>query len=308
MYNRSTSRALAGLLLVTATGVATLPSGSAGAAPVVGGYSAKPLHLSGNAKSSRTVLTLHSAAPTGVITPTPVVYLVFWGSQWSNDPAGASSALQAMFGSLFGSADTWGPILDQYCEGLPVGTITCGSGGTHVQEPTSSLVGGVWFDSTTTSPSKATTTQIAAEAVRAAAHFGNTSQAANLNAQYVVASPTQTHPDGFPKTGFCGWHSATSSSYGNLAYTNLPYVPDLGAGACTTIPSARLIDGYESTETHEYAETVTDPFPSTGWLASGGSEIGDLCISLDAYLKTNAGTFDVQGLWSNAAQGCVTSG
>lgn len=268
---------------------------------------AKSVQTSKNLKT-HTVLTLRSSAPTGVIMPNPKVYLVFWGSQWSNDPAGAAPALQAMFTNLVGSQDTWGTILDQYCEGLPVGTSSCGSLGTHVQHPSSGLLAGVWFDNAAPTPSKASISQLAAEAVSAANHFGNTTQAPNLNAQYVIASPTGTHPDGFPGS-FCGWHDFTTTSSGvNIAYTNLPYVPDLGNGACTTLSPARLIDGYESTETHEYAETVTDPFPSTGWLAKGGSEIGDLCINLDAYLITKGGTFDVQGLWSNAATSCVTQG
>jgi serine protease len=252
------------------------------------------------------LVSLHSSQATGVIMPAPAVYLVFWGSQWSNDPARAASALQSLFSNLYGAQDTWGTILDQYCEGMPSGTVHCGTNATHVQHPTSPLLGGVWMDTASPAPAKATTSQIAGEAVSAAAHFKNTAQAPNLNAQYVIASPSGTHPDGFPH-GFCAWHSSTSSAYGNLAYTNLPYVPDLPANACTTIPSPRPIDGYESTETHEYAETVTDPFPSTGWL-KGGAEIADLCENMDAYLTINKVTFDVQGLWSNATGGCVTSG
>lgn len=293
----------AGLLLGT-VGLTAAPAMSA--SPRVTHAGSKPLHQAGKPKGS-TALTLHSSQPTGVITPNPRVYLVFWGSQWSNDPANAASSLQAMFGTLYGSPDTWGTILDQYCEGLPVGTQNCGTNGTHVVHPTSSILGGVWFDNAAPAPSKATTAQIGAEAAAAATHFGNPTKAPNLNAQYVIASPTGTHPDGFPKTGFCGWHSSTTTSGGvQIAYTNLPYVPDLGAGACTTLSPARLIDGYESTETHEYAETVTDPFPSTGWLANGGAEIGDLCINLDALLTTSGGAFDVQGLWSNLASSCVT--
>ena len=52
---------------------------------------------------------------------------------------------------------------------------------------------------------------------------------------------------------------------------------------------------------------MTDPFPSSGWLR-GGAEIGDLCVSSDALLTLNRVSYDVQGLWSNAAAGCVTSG
>ena len=124
----------------------------------------------------------------------------------------------------------------------------------------------------------------------------------------VVVSPTGTHPNGFPNTGFCAWHDKTSTSYGTLAYTNLPYIPDLGAGACTTLTDGRLLSGIESTETHEYAETVTDFWPTAGWYNSGGGEIGDECVQLDAYLTLSTGRFDVQGLWSNKAGGCVTAG
>jgi hypothetical protein len=41
---------------------------------------------------------------------------------------------------------------------------------------------------------------------------------------------------------------------------------------------------------------------------AGGAEIGDLCESLDSYLTLVGQQFDVQGLWSNSAGGCVTNG
>ena len=298
-----TVAAVAGLLALVGGNATMAAAGGPATAAVMRagvkaiGHTSKP-NTSG-------LVSLHSSQPTGAITPTPVVYLVFWGAQWSkSDPA--ATALQSLFGNLYGTPDTWGTILDQYCEGMPVGTVTCAPNATFVVHPTSALLKGIWFDNTTAAPSKATASQIAGEAVSAANHFKNTTQAPNLNAQYVIASPSGTHPDGFPH-GFCAWHSSTTSSDGNIAYTNLPYVPDLPATACTTIPSPRSIDGYESTETHEYAETVTDPFPSNGWL-KGGAEIGDLCENQDAYLTINHATFDVQALWSNAAGGCVTSG
>ena len=237
------------------------------------------------------------------------MYLVFWGSQWSSDPAGVAPDLQAMFNGLNGAQDTWGTILSQYCENAPTGTTTCPASATFVQHPTSSDLTGVWFDNAAAEPTKASKAQLAAEAAKAAVHFGNTTQAPNLNAQYVIVSPTGTHPNGFgPKGSFCAWHDKTSSTSGTLAYTNLPYVPDLGAGACTTLTDGRLLSGIESTETHEYAETVTDFWPTVGWYNSGGGEIGDECENLDAYLTVSTGRFDVQGLWSNKAGGCVTSG
>ncbi|WP_369184790.1 hypothetical protein [Streptomyces sp. Y1] len=299
-------------LALAALGSTSLASGAAAqpaAAP--GHFGVKPLHSGAApqvaAGSTTNTLKVGSSATQGVVSPTPKVYLVFWGSQWSSDPAGVAPDLQNMFKGLYGSQDTWGTIMSQYCEGVAKGTSTCGTQGTHVQHPASSPLAGVWFDNAAAAPSSATAAQIGAEAGKAAAHFGNTTQAPNLNAQYVVVSATHTHPDGFPNTGFCAWHDKTSSSYGTLAYTNLPYIPDNGAGSCTTFTDGRLLSGIESTETHEYAETVTDFWPSIGW-NGGGGEIGDECENLDAYVTLSTGTFDLQGLWSNSANKCVTHG
>ncbi|HEY0805805.1 MAG TPA: hypothetical protein VGD84_12100, partial [Pseudonocardiaceae bacterium] len=110
----------------------------------------------------------------------------------------------------------------------------------------------------------------------------------------------------FPNSGFCAYHNFTGSADGNVAFTNLPYVPDLGAGACTTLANPTLLDGLFSTETHEYGETVTDFFPSIGWNGQNG-EIGDECVNLDSRIKLSTGTFDVQGLWSNSRNACRTS-
>jgi hypothetical protein len=302
-------------LRITALAAATMAAALLGASSATSADAASQASSTRHAKNihgaptaSGGQLSLQTAGTTGVVSPTPKVYLVFWGSQWSKDPAGVAPDLQAMFKGLNGSQDTWGTILSQYCENAPVGTVTCPASATFVQHPTASILAGVWFDNATTAPNKASAKAIAGEASKAAAHFGNTTQTPNLNAQYVVVSPTGTHPNGFPNTGFCAWHDKTSSSYGTLAYTNLPYIPDLGAGACTTFTDGRLLSGIESTETHEYAETVTDFWPTAGWYNNSGGEIGDECVQLDAYLTLSTGRFDVQGLWSNKAGACVTAG
>ncbi|PYC77192.1 hypothetical protein C7C46_19670 [Streptomyces tateyamensis] len=301
--------ALLGTAALAALGFAGATPASAG--PAATHFGVKPQHqgvlAASTAARSTSTLKVGSSATQGVVSPTPKVYLVFWGSQWSKDPAGVAPDMQAMFRGLYGSQDTWGTILSQYCEGVAKGTVTCGSSGTHVQHPTSSPLAGTWFDNSAAAPSSATASQIAAEAAKAAQHFGNTTQAPNLNAQYVVVSATGTHPDGFPSSGFCAWHDKTSSPYGTLAYTNLPYVPDTGVDGCTTLSDGRALSGIESTETHEYAETVTDFWPSIGW--NGGSgEIGDACQNMDSFVKLSTGSFDLQGLWSNSANACVTKG
>lgn len=277
------------------------------------GYGIKPIHQTAlSTAATGEALALSSASAQGAIDPQPRVYLIFWGSQWATkDPAGVQADLPLMFEGLFGAQDTWGTILDQYCEGLPVGTTSCGTRGTHVQHPTSNPMAGTWADTSAAAPAKATAAQLGQEAVKAAAHFGNTTQAPNLDAIYVVLSPTGTDPDQYREGGFCGWHNFTggagvTSPYGNLAFVNQPYIPDMGTGACTTL-TGRLLDGIESTVTHEYAEAVTDFWPASGWVDATGAEIGDICASLDARVTLTTGTFDLQGLWSNDKNGCVTS-
>jgi serine protease len=274
-------------------------------------FGAKPQHGSVKTlapQASGMTLSVQTSGTQGVVSPTPKVYLVFWGKQWVKDPAKVAPDMQAMFKGLYGSADTWGTIMSQYCEGVAAGTTNCGTRGTHIKHPSSTPLAGVWFDNAANAPGSATAAQIASEASKAAGHFGNKTQAPNLNAQYVILSATGTHPDGFPNSGFCAWHDFTSTGYGKLAYTNMPYIPDLGAGACTTFTDGRVLSGIESTETHEYAETVTDFWPTAGWYNSTGGEIGDECQNLDAYVKLTTGTFDLQGLWSNSANKCVTHG
>jgi Ricin-type beta-trefoil lectin domain len=271
-------------------------------------YGVKPLHPGSVRPQASSTLRVGSSASTGVVSPNPAVYLVFWGSQWSNDPAGAADGLQNLFKGLFGTADTWGTIMNQYCEGVPAGTVTCGSAGIHIQHPAASPLKGVWFDNSAKAPGQASADDLANEAIRAAGHFGNASQGPNLNAQYVIASPTGTHPDGFntPSGGFCAYHTSTSSQFGEIAWTNLGYIPDTGVGGCTTLSNPGPLDGYTSTETHEYAEVLTDFFPANGW-NGGNGEIGDACIDLDSRLRLSTGTFDVQGLWSNDQNKCTTS-
>ena len=128
----------------------------------------------------------------------------------------------------------------------------------------------------------------------AAAHFGNTTAASNRNAQYVILSPTGTHPDGFntPSGDFCGWHDwngdptlpggPVTSPYGHIAFSNLPYITDAGR-ACgenfVNSGKAGLLDGVSIVNGHEYAETITDQNPSGGWTTVERRRDRRLCAS-----------------------------
>jgi len=54
---------------------------------------------------------------------------------------------------------------------------------------------------------------LAAEAVKAAGHFGNTTPASNRYAQYVVLSPDRHQADGsHTGGGFCAWHELQTAT------------------------------------------------------------------------------------------------
>ena len=302
----------------------------------------------------------------GVVTGQPKVYLVYWGSQWgtsatnakgdvtlSGDAAGIAPVQQEFFKGLGTNGEAWSRATSQYCQGIAKGAEQCPASSAHVAYPSGGVLAGVWYDNASAVANSPTANQIGQESVAAAAHFGNTAAGSNANAQYVVVFPTGTRPDGWDPTGasasgsFCAWHDftgdplltggAVTSPYGDIAFTNMPYLPDagIGCGAGFVNGSAGLLDGVSLVGGHEYVETLTDPFPfatdptaalpdSGGWLAPltnqtthqivGAAESADLCAWLPpaaaghaVNLKLATGSFPVQGIWSNADATCETS-
>lgn len=266
-----------------------------------------------------------------VTTGQPKVYLVFWGSQWglqlssgnasfSGDPKGVGPYMQAFFTGLGTGNELWSGVMTQYCEGVAVGAITCLASDTHVGYPTGGAFAGVWEDTSALAPARATAHQIALEAEKAAAHFGNTTTASNLHVQYLIVSPTGTNPDNYKNLGFCAWHDYTGDTTLDgggavsgplVAFANIPYMPDAGSGCgAAFVNPGNVLDGVSIVSGHEYAETITDQFPAGGWTANNGEETGDLCAwKTSGYGKVEnlvltTGTFAVQGTWSNASGHC----
>ena len=259
-------------------------------------------------------LTYHGGVGGIGVETAPRVYLVLWGSQWSSDPSGESQILQNFYTGV--GSSSWNNSVTQYCQGVATGTITCGTSGQHAGNP-AGMFAGVWADSASAAPSSPSQSQIAAEAVNAAAHFGNTSSSVNATVQYVIASPHGVKPSGFG-TQYCAYHSSTSSSAGNIAYTNLPYITDAGSSCGANFNGLGANAGITIVGGHEMAETESDQFPNGGWLDSTGAENGDKCAWISsgqgASAKVsfpNGSSFPVQSLWSNAfnsnAGGCVLS-
>jgi hypothetical protein len=244
---------------------------------------------------------------------TPRVYLVFWGSQWNNnDPSGEAGILQNFLSGVGGSS--WLNSVTQYCQGVASGTVFCSGTGQAASNNTGTIM--VWSDTGSPAPSKPRQSQLAQEAARAAAHFGNTTASSNASTQYVIATSHGNNASGFG-TQYCAWHSSTSSTSGNIAYTNLPYMTDAGASCGANFNGLGAKAGITIVEGHELAETITDQFPNGGWLDSSGEENGDKCAWISSgtgasqNVTLSTGIFPVQSLWSNAsnngAGGCVVS-
>jgi serine protease len=277
----------------------------------------------------------------GVTSGTPKVYLVFWGSQWgtqstlsngdlsfSNDAYGGAPYLQNLFKGVGTGSELWSGTMTQYCDGpVSFGATSCPSGVPLVGYPTGGDLAGVWYD-TSTAPSAATATQLAQEAVSAAAKFGNTTAASNRYTQYVILSPSGADPDGYQQNGFCAWHDYTgdgysvSTSHGYLAFTNMPYVMDVGASCGMNFVnpgSAGYLDSYSIVEGHEYAETITDQFPAGGWTnlqnnSYSGEEVGDECAWTSPGSPGGAGNvtmgnghYAMQSIWSDDTNKCTLS-
>jgi serine protease len=234
----------------------------------------------------------------------PKVYLVLWGSQWSSDPSGEQTILHNFLTAVGGSH--WLNSVTQYCQGISSGSSSCGSAG-HAGNPTG-ILAGTWWDNGSAAPSSPSQSQLGNEAIAAAANFGNTAPGSNDTTQYVIATAHNNNASGFGSS-YCAWHSSTSSSYGNIAYTNLPYITDAGASCGAGFNNLGPNAGITIVEGHELAETITDQFPNGGWLDRNGQENGDKCAwtAGTSNQSLNGSTFPVQPLWSNASSSCVNS-
>jgi hypothetical protein len=307
---------MAGLLAAATAGtVGATPPAAAGRPTIfMKVHDARPVRGGGSVE-----LTYHGGvAGSGVVTGIDKVYLVYWGSQWNNnDPSGEAAIQQGFFNAVGNSS--WNNSVTQYCQGVAPGTTFCNGAGTPAANP-SNVLGGTWFDSATAAPSRPSQSQLAAEAVRAAANFGNTSAASNTHVQYVINTASGNNASGFG-TQYCAWHSSTSSTAGIIAYTNMPYITDAGASCGAGFNGLGANAGITIVGGHEFAETESDIFPNGGWLDKNGAENGDKC----AWISSGQGASDnvslgvggggpsypVQSLWSNAFNGnkggCVLS-
>ena len=252
----------------------------------------------------------------GPVQKNPAVYIVIWG--WHGiDPSGEAPYQQSFFKGIGGSA--WQATQTQYCDSTGVLGLqpTCTAGAGHVGNPTGVLKG-VWTDETNPIPTSPDDAAIAAEAARAAAHFGNTTAAQNEGTQYIIDTPHGNSSSGFAASGgtWCSYHSYSAAA-GGISYTDFPYISDAGTSCGqNSVNASGTLDGVSIVGGHEYAESLTDPTAGTGWTDAALQENGDKCAWITAGPGTSTdialptGSFPVQALWSDAANagagGCVT--
>lgn len=228
----------------------------------------------------------------GPVQTNPKIYVVFWGSAWSStggDPNGVAPRLKGFLRIIGGSG--WLNTVTQYTQ----------SDGQHVGNQPGSFAGS-YIDTTSAPPPKPTQAQLAAEVVKAAAHYGDYT----VNASYIVALPHGIVPSGFG-TQYCEFHTTTTAAGHTIAWTNDPYLPDAGA-ACGAgaVNNPGILDGVSIIAGSEQAGTETDPIPTTGWIdSSGGGEIGAKCAWVGLINNPDAGGYPTQGLWSNATNTCL---
>jgi hypothetical protein len=260
----------------------------------------------------------------GRVLSAPRVYLSFWGPDWSSPSLRPAQDYVTSFFESAGGSD-WADSMTQYCAGRldPPYTACTGSQLQPITNPTGQL-GGSWIDPTPVtyvSPAAncglpglldAGDCDVMSAAARASQHFGSLP----TGAMVMVVTPSGLSQPGFSSGGWCAYHWAIPVSgrlpSAGLPFGYLPYMPDAGAscGANSVNSGPQgAFDGFSIIGGHEYAETITDPNPGTGWLDGFGAENGDKCAWQNVGNRSFGGRqLAVQPLWSNAVGGCVSSG
>lgn len=121
-------------------------------------------------------------------------------------------------------------------------------------------------------------------------------------------------PDNIATFAFCAYHgSVTFNDIHHVLFTVEPYQAVSGCEVAQPSPNGALIDSTSNVLSHETFETITDPDPSSGWVAQSSipvnlAEIGDLCETLTFKYGTFAigtKTYEVQPEYSNKYHGCA---
>lgn len=227
----------------------------------------------------------------------PVVYLIFWGTNWPSDPNGVVTAEQNYFSSLAGTA--YNNILTYYHDN---------SDFVHNDV----RLGGTWIDTVDARPQhylNASEMDYEVSQAESIQHWSPTA-----DTQFIVFPQQGTVFD--PSyDGYCGQHlwASTGTVFSWIRYASDPNV----AGSVGCLPMS-VADSMTSIAGHEYAEAATDPtgpgfishLQQWGWATidpvTDPIEVGDKCqgygpqYPLDSYVSG-----DGPYLWDQGARSCA---
>jgi hypothetical protein len=122
-------------------------------------------------------------------------------------------------------------------------------------------------------------------------------------------------PDNLSAFAFCAYHTAALYNNTPVIFSVEPWqnaVVNIGGTnvpACQVQNPPNLDNGTASTLSHELSESVSDPFPNTGYFnANYGMEIGDVC-AYQFLFTANFGSkaYTIQQEYSNAKHGCANN-
>lgn len=237
------------------------------------------------------------------------IFLIFWGSSWSNGSGGLTADGQVVknyFNDIAGTA--FENILTQYYDANQA----------HIfNEET---VAGIWLDPST--PSTDTTCggptiedqSIQTEVYRAINANGWPS--AGTDKTYFVYTPNGDYVNAGGACSeqiFCAYHGLTNGLYG-AAYAAIAYPFNVQeCGAVPSSPNGNIYgDSLANLTSHEQFGAITDPDTLSGWYDSANPslEIGDKCVwdfSAGLTHLNHGGTFALQTEYSNGTHSCVNA-
>ncbi len=263
-----------------------------------GKVAARHAFIQGTSEVSGEELEYHKEAEGKGVEHTPKVYVIFWGSNFTNLTSGKET--QAKLETLFKGLETKGTENSSY-QGILTQYFDTHS---HVSPKVT-----VTFISDT---SVAAPTGVGTRAVRTEAekYRAKNESTENLeNAQFmVVAAPGSTYEAGFEPAGegFCAYHNLDNVGY---AFTFVPYEGDkpfTEKGCLESDGSENAVHETSRFASAVYADAVTDPHMNA-WKTKAGHEIDYGSIAkpcakeLDLELPTGAWA---QNLYDDHLLGC----
>ena len=123
-----------------------------------------------------------------------------------------------------------------------------------------------------------------------------------------ISGTTECYSPDIPQNWvFCAYHSSVdfSDTAGHVLFTVEPYQAVLGC-SINNGPNGLVMDSTDSTLSHEYIETITDPDPNSAWFNQNfNGEVADLCAGYDDADLLFFKKYEIQEEYSNKVHACT---